>query len=101
MVRRTSKFSILISCIKTKLLFFFFYFPRLYNPNFHGVYAPAIGGGTVGLGGQVTFPQVCQFLSNGATRDFDDESRVPYAYQKRTWISYDDEESLEEKVPLL
>lgn len=62
------------------------------------MYAPAIGAGTVGVGGQVAYPAICQFLADGATREFDSESRVPYAYLKRTWISYDDEQSLEEKV---
>lgn len=71
---------------------------QLYNPSFHGVYAPAIGAGTLGVGGQVSYPQVCEFLANGASRVFDAEARAPYAYQKRLWISYDDEQSLEEKA---
>lgn len=70
----------------------------MYNPNFHGLYAPAIGAGTVGIGGQISYPVVCQFLANGGIREFDAESRVPFANHKRTWISYDDEQSLEEKV---
>lgn len=70
----------------------------MYNPNFHGLYAPAIGAGTVGIGGQISYPVVCQFLANGGIREFDAESRVPFAYHKRSWISYDDEQSLEEKV---
>ena len=74
---------------------------RLYNPNFHGLYAPAIGAGTVGIGGQISYPVVCQFLANGGIREFDAESRVPFAYHKRTWISYDDEHSLEEKVTVV
>ena len=71
---------------------------RLYNPSYHGLYAPAIGAGTVGSGGQISYPEVCQFLAKGGVREFDAESRVPFAYHKRTWISYDDEQSLEEKV---
>ncbi|KZS19972.1 Acidic mammalian chitinase [Daphnia magna] len=71
---------------------------QLYNPNFHGLYAPAIGAGTVGIGGQISYPVVCQFLANGGIREFDAESRVPFAYHKRSWISYDDEQSLEEKA---
>lgn len=69
---------------------------RLYNPSFYGVYAPAIGFGLGG--GQVSYPTVCQFLNGGGVREFDTESRVPYAYHKRDWISYDDEQSLQEKV---
>ena len=74
------------------------FFARLYNPSFHGLYAPAIGAGTVGMGGQISYPVVCQFLANGGIREFDGDSRVPFAYHKRSWISYDDEQSLEEKV---
>ena len=73
----------------------------MYNPSFHGVYAPAIGAGTLGVGGQVSYPQVCEFLANGASKEFDAEARAPYAYQKRLWISYDDEQSLEEKANIL
>lgn len=65
------------------------------------MYATAIGAGPVGTGGQVSYPTICEFLANGATREFDPESRVPYAYHKRTWISYDDEQSLKEKVIIL
>jgi len=68
----------------------------LYNPSFYGVYAPAIGFGLGG--GQVSYPTVCQFLNGGGVREFDTESRVPYAYHKRDWISYDDEQSLQEKA---
>nr|WOK42676.1 chitinase 3 [Diaphanosoma celebensis] len=68
----------------------------LYNPTFHGVYAPAVGAGFGG--GQIAYTAVCEFLANGAIREYDYESRVPYAYQKRNWISYDDEQSLEEKA---
>jgi hypothetical protein len=72
---------------------------RLYNPTFHDVYSPAVGSGLGG--GQVPYSTVCDFLTNGAIRQYDAESRVPYAYQERNWISYDDEQSLEEKVIIL
>lgn len=71
---------------------------QLYNPAFNGVYAPAIGTGVYGISGQITYPHVCKFLAAGATRHFDLQSRVPYAYLQRNWISYDDEDSLEEKA---
>lgn len=71
---------------------------QLYNPAFNGVYVPAIGTGVIGIGGQITYPQTCKFLATGATKKFDLESRVPFAYFKRNWISYDDEDSLEEKA---
>jgi hypothetical protein len=72
---------------------------RLYNPTFHDVYSPAVGSGLGG--GQVPYSTVCEFLTKGAIRQYDTESRVPYAYQERNWISYDDEQSLEEKVTIL
>ena len=99
MVKPTSKFhTSLLSSFTVKNWCLFFPFPRLYNPAFNGVYAPAIGTGVYGISGQITYPHVCKFLAAGATRHFDLQSRVPYAYLQRNWISYDDEDSLEEKV---
>ncbi|CAN7950975.1 unnamed protein product, partial [Ixodes pacificus] len=44
--------------------------------------------------------QVCEVLRGGGTRHFDDESMVPYATNDRTWISYDDQESVAIKVSM-
>ena len=74
---------------------------RLYNQELHGVYSPAMGVGTIGSGGYIDYPSVCRALAMGAQSQFDEDCRVPYAYWKRNWISYDDERSLEEKVTKL
>lgn len=67
---------------------------NLYN---NGLGSPAVGEGLIGNDGFVSFPQVCAFLANGATRVFDEESQVPYAYLGDQWISYDDRQSIKRK----
>lgn len=64
----------------------------------NGLGAPAVGEGLIGVEGFVTFPEVCAFIGNGATRVFDEESQVPYAYLGDQWISYDDRQSVRRKV---
>lgn len=68
----------------------------LADPNRHGLDAPADGDGPEQ--GSVAYPWVCEFLRGGATRAFDDESQVLYAYQNRTWVGYDDFISIRSKV---
>ncbi|XP_046144789.1 chitinase-3-like protein 2 isoform X2 [Osmia bicornis bicornis] len=63
---------------------------RLDNPLNRGLLAPANGFGKLGKMGFVSYYTVCQFLHDGAKSVFDDESKVPYAYKDREWISYDD-----------
>lgn len=68
----------------------------LLRPESHGFDAPATG---IGPGdGSVPYPWVCQFLKDGATPVFDDESQAPYAYKNFTWIGYDDVASIRSKV---
>lgn len=69
---------------------------RLYHKVWHGVSCPTLGKGRGG--GYVTYPDVCQFLANGGKRVFDKQCKVPYAFNKKLWISYDDVESLELKA---
>ncbi|XP_076358998.1 chitinase-like protein 4 [Tachypleus tridentatus] len=64
----------------------------LATPYIHGFNAPAVGGG------EMTYDEACNFVKNGAVRVFDKESQVPYAYQNRTWVGYDDLESITAKV---
>lgn len=71
---------------------------RLDNPLNHGLLAPANGFGKLGEMGFVSYYTVCQFLHDGAKSVFDDESKVPYAYKDREWISYDDVTSVYYKV---
>lgn len=60
------------------------------NPLNHGLLAPANGFGQLGNVGFVSYPIICEFLQNGAKSVFEQESKVPYAYKDREWISYDD-----------
>ena len=36
---------------------------------------------------------VCHFLSNGATREFDVYSQVPFAYKNFDWVAYESDVS--------
>jgi len=64
----------------------------------HNLQAPASGFGHLGTMGFVSYPMVCQFLKSGAVSIFNKESRVPYAFKNKEWISYDNEESIYQKV---
>lgn len=71
---------------------------KLYNIANHGIQAPARGFGDKGKNGFVSYPEVCQFLADGAVRVFVNDSRVPYTYKDYEWISYDDVTSVKYKV---
>ncbi|XP_069703819.1 chitinase-3-like protein 2 isoform X1 [Periplaneta americana] len=71
---------------------------KLINEDNHGPSAPASGFGTLGDEGFVSYPEACQFVSDGAASVFDRESRVPYAFKNTDWISFDDERSLAYKA---
>lgn len=71
---------------------------KLDNPANHDLYAPANGFGNTGNMGFVPYFTVCEFLQGGANSVFDDESKVPYAYKDREWISYDDVTSVRYKA---
>ena len=71
---------------------------KLDNPLNHGLLAPANGFGELGDMGFVCYPTVCQFLQNGAKRVFENESKVPYAYKDREWVSYEDIASIYSKA---
>lgn len=58
--------------------------------------APAVGPGM--YNGYITYPKAIEFLRNGASRTFDSMSLVPYATQDRNWVSYEDRESIYQKV---
>ena len=40
---------------------------------------------------EMTDTAVCNFLSTGATREFDVYSQVPFAYKNFDWIAYESE----------
>lgn len=64
-----------------------------------GWHAPATGIGSVGSDGFASYSQICDFLKKPSTvRVFDNDTKVPYAYNFLDWISYDDETSIQIKV---
>lgn len=72
---------------------------RLVNPENNGLNAPAIGFGTVGSKGFASYCDVCNFTSQPTTgMRWDNESKVPYAFNSYDWISYDNVTSVEFKV---
>lgn len=50
------------------------------------------------LDGEVSYPDAYFFVKEGATRYFDEDSRVPYAVRDKDWVSYEDPQSVREKV---
>lgn len=70
---------------------FYGYLYYLSNAQYHGVYS-LYNGTQVDIG----YSEVCsKFLPLPQTiRVFDRDSKVPYAYNQRRWISYDDMESV-------
>lgn len=68
------------------------------NSENHGLNAPSRGFGSLGTFGFVTYSTVCNFLTNSATRVFENSSKVPYAFRATDWISYDDIISVTTKV---
>lgn len=74
------------------------YIFRLINEVNHGFNSPASGFG-FGNNGFITFTEACEFFSHKkATVIFDHNSRTPYAYHEKDWISFDNENSLAYKT---
>jgi len=72
---------------------------KLINANNAGWNAPAQGFGDIGDGGFVMYGDVCKFLSDPKTKViYDIYYRVPYAYNKLEWISFDNIDSYDEKI---
>ncbi|XP_068230697.1 acidic mammalian chitinase-like [Palaemon carinicauda] len=69
---------------------------RLMNSSWHSVGSPATGQGM--LNGIISYSEAMEFLREGAEQYFDEESRVPYATRNKDWISYEDSQSISEKV---
>ncbi|KAL5237863.1 hypothetical protein ACI65C_005273 [Semiaphis heraclei] len=67
---------------------------KLINEDVHGFYSPVSGTG-IGTDGYLTFLQTCEFISNShVSTAFDDDTKTPYSYYKKDWISYDNQLSL-------
>lgn len=65
----------------------------LAKPSHWKVGSLATGRGTHG-GGYASVPEVCALLKDGAQREYDTESMVPYLHKEKMWVSYDDQESV-------
>ena len=46
----------------------------------------------------MSLSQIAAFLKKGALRVFDEEAKVPYSSMGRDWASYEDKQSIYEKV---
>ena len=44
------------------------------------------------------FMKICTFIREGAQRIWNETQKSPYAVKKRLWVSYEDEQSVKEKV---
>lgn len=72
---------------------------RLVNEDNNGWNAPANGFGNIGSMGFTTYPDACYFLSDDDTNQiFDETYLVPYAYNGKDWISYENKKSVENKA---
>ena len=69
---------------------------KLLSGIWKNVGAPSVGEGI--LGGDISYPEACMFVGEGARRYFDHESQVPYAVRDKDWISYEGKQSIQKKV---
>jgi len=75
----------------------------LANPANNDVGAPATGGGTpgpyTGESGFLAYFEICDFIARpGTTVIYHTEHRNPYAFNGNQWVSFDNEQSLTEKI---
>ncbi|KAM4805511.1 acidic mammalian chitinase-like [Urocitellus parryii] len=77
----------------------------LRNSSNHGIGAPTSGAGPAGPYtrdvGLMSYYEICTFLKNGATQEWDAPQEVPYAYQGNDWIGYDNIKSFNIKAQWL
>ncbi|XP_003933499.1 acidic mammalian chitinase isoform X1 [Saimiri boliviensis] len=77
----------------------------LSNPSNTGIGAPTSGAGPAGPytreSGFLAYYEICTFLKNGATQEWDAPQEVPYAYQGNEWVGYDNVKSFEIKAQWL
>ncbi|KAI3385274.1 hypothetical protein SNEBB_002725 [Seison nebaliae] len=63
---------------------------RLFSSEYHSLHAPAVADD-----GDMMYTQMCLKLKRGEfIRVWNSESKVPYSYSKRQWVSYEDELSV-------
>ncbi|KAK7112902.1 chitinase-3-like protein 1 [Littorina saxatilis] len=74
----------------------------LKDPSKHGVGAPTNGSGKEGrwrrMEGQLSYYEICEYITNGGTEVWDDLQRVPYVYLGDQWVGYDNPDSINDKV---
>ncbi|XP_050410558.1 chitotriosidase-1 isoform X2 [Patella vulgata] len=75
----------------------------LADPNEHGVFAPANGGGRMGKytseGGILSYYEVCENINrHGWKTEWIDDQGVPYAYGGDQWVGYENLESIKLKA---
>jgi GH18 family chitinase len=51
--------------------------------------------------GFLAYYEICQKLQQGWTRVWNEEQKVPYAYNGNEWVGYEDVESLNHKVVII
>ncbi|XP_024108846.2 acidic mammalian chitinase isoform X1 [Pongo abelii] len=77
----------------------------LSNPSNTGIGAATSGAGPAGPytreSGTWAYYEICTFLKNGATQEWDDPQEVPYAYQGNVWVGYDNVKSFDVKAQWL
>uniref|UniRef100_A0A2K5KY86 Acidic mammalian chitinase n=1 Tax=Cercocebus atys TaxID=9531 RepID=A0A2K5KY86_CERAT len=79
--------------------------PAENNPSNDGIGAPTSGAGPAGPytreSGTWAYYEICTFLKNGATQEWDGPQKVPYAYQGNVWVGYDNVNSFNIKTQWL
>ncbi|KAK3866777.1 hypothetical protein Pcinc_027713 [Petrolisthes cinctipes] len=69
---------------------------KLLNQAWHSVGSLAVGKGM--YNGALSYPRAYFFIKEGAEHHMDPESKVPYAWRGRDWMSYEDSDSIEQKA---
>ncbi|KAK0181138.1 hypothetical protein PV327_003445 [Microctonus hyperodae] len=96
-------------CSKEKLILGVPFYGRsftLENAESHGIGAPTQGPGRGGdytrEPGMLGYNEICEGLKKKLWTDhFDEQRRVPYAYNDLQWVGYDNVESIKEKAELI
>merc|ERR1711970_797569 len=74
----------------------------LSNPALILANSPATGGGEAGKytgeGGFLAYYEVCEMLRSGARYIWDEEMQVPFLVQGKTWVGFDDERAIRNKM---
>ncbi|XP_033743581.1 LOW QUALITY PROTEIN: chitotriosidase-1-like [Pecten maximus] len=77
----------------------------LKNESDHGIGAPVSGPNPAGAytreAGYLAYYEICKMMLTGGTKYSDSQQLVPYYVNGKTWVGYDDEQSLSIKVAWL